>query len=578
MAGNGKQTANHVINPFIKIAMYSSKKNILQLVSLLKAHRVKHLVLSPGSRNAPVIQSLANDDFFCCHTVVDERSAGFYAIGIAQYTGRPTALCCTSGTAVLNYGPALAEAFYQQIPLIFITADRPAAQIDQLLGQTLPQPGIFGPLAKKSVHLPEITSGQDFWFCNRLINEALLEATHRQPGPVHINLPLSEPLFEYEDIDPPPPARIISRYEPEPTSFHPYGERFRNFRRPLLLVGQQTDGELLQPLCELQNRHHCVVLAEHPANLPASYFIRNFDALLFSLSENEQPLYAPDLLLTVGGHLVSKRIHRFFRDNPTKEHWHISADGKIVDTYRRLTDVIETKAAPFLAYLAGQKEREPSPAADENTFFRQWHFRSRQIPEPTGAYSDLMAAGALMKALPENACLQLANSSSVRLAQLFRPAAERLRIFSNRGTNGIDGCLSTAVGQAGVNPDLTFLLIGDLAFFYDMNILWNRPLVPGLRILLNNNQGGEIFYTLPGFVASPQTEKHIAMRHTETACDWATSRGLIYLSAHNRQSLEDAMPAFVDRRTEQPMLLEVFTSPEENAKTLLRYNLSLKGR
>ena len=551
--------------------MYSSKRNILQLVSLLKAHEVKHIVVSPGSRNAPVVQSLAGDDFFVCHSVVDERSAGFYALGIAQYTARPAAVCCTSGTAVLNYAPAMAEAFYQQIPLVCITADRPAAWIDQMAWQTLPQPGVFGTLARKSVQLPEITSQQDEWFCNRLINEALLEATHRQGGPVHINIPLSEPLSEYTE-EPLPPARTIRRYVPPPAFSPSFKVRFRNSRRPMILAGQQANAELFPYLVRLEAMRRCVILAEHPSNLPSCYFIRNFDALLASLPEKEQPLYAPDLLITTGGHLVSKHIRRFFQAHPPAEHWHVRPDGKITDTYQCLTDVIEAQASHFIAYLAKQEQQA---AAGQKIFFGQWQSRSLRIPEPAAAYSDLAAAGLLLKNMPENACLQLANSSSVRLAQLFRPAAQHLRIFSNRGTSGIDGCLSTAIGQACVNPGLTFLLIGDLAFFYDMNVLWNRQLPAGLRILLNNNGGGGIFQLLPDFPKSAGTEKHIAVRHTQSAWAWAESQGLHYLAVSDRQELQAAIPSFVAPAGSRPMLMEVFTSQENNTEVLRSYYASL---
>ncbi|MDR2389367.1 MAG: 2-succinyl-5-enolpyruvyl-6-hydroxy-3-cyclohexene-1-carboxylic-acid synthase [Tannerellaceae bacterium] len=554
--------------------MYSSKQQILQLLVLLKAHGVRQVVLSPGARNAPVVQSLAGDPFFVCHSVVDERSAGFYALGIAQYTGQTVAVCCTSGTAVLNYAPSLAEAFYQQLPLVYITADRPPARIDQMEGQTLPQPGIFGPLAKKSVQLPEITSDRDEWYCNRLLNEALLAATHPQGAPVHINLPLSEPLFEYT-ANPLPPARTIHRHEPLWASFHPLGERFRRFRRPLLLVGQQTDATLLAPLDCLEQTHRCLILAEHPANLPPRRFPGNFDALLRSLPEETLPLYAPDLVITLGGHLLSRHIRHFLRTHPPREHWHVSADGKITDTYQCLTDTVVGKASHFAAYLAGQDP--PGECADaRREYLLRWQSASLGIPEPEAEYSDLAACGALLRAMDDHACLQLSNSSSVRLAQLFRPAANHLRIHANRGTSGIDGCLSTAVGQACVNPGLTFLVIGDLAFFYDMNILWNRRLPPRLRILLNNNGGGGIFPTLPGFVPTPEARQHILVRHSQSARSWAESQGLAYLGVSNQQELQDAIPPFVSPEGNQPMLMEVFTSQEKNTEVLLRYYASLR--
>jgi 2-succinyl-5-enolpyruvyl-6-hydroxy-3-cyclohexene-1-carboxylate synthase len=554
--------------------MYSSNKSVLQLVSLLKAHAARQVVLSPGSRNAPLIQSLACDPFFTCHTVVDERSAGFYALGLAQYTGERVAVCCTSGTAALNYGPAVAEAFYQQIPLVFVTADRPDAWIGQRAGQTLPQAGLFHSLVKKSVHLPQIASAEDEWYCNRLINEALLETTRRGCGPVHINVPLAEPLFVYEESRL-PEARKIRLGRPPSGAFGAYGARFLRFRRPMILAGQSAGGRLPVSLDKLSGAQDCVVLAEHLSNLSPSRYVCNFDALLHAVPEEALPDYAPDLLITFGGHVVSKRLWQFLRAHPPVEHWHVSADGEIADTYQCLTDVVEGEASRFVDCLAEQT-RQPAPG--RKAFAARWLAASALIPEPEAEFSDLMAAGAFMKALPEGACVHLANSSSVRLAQLFRPVAGSLRIFSNRGTSGIDGCLSTAAGMSAVSKSLTFLLTGDLAFFYDLNALWNRPLSPKLRILLNNNGGGQIFYSLPGFGTSAIAERHIAVSHTENAGIWAERQGFVYLPVSGGPELLSRMPVFTAGEGDKPVLMEVFTRKEKNAEILRNYYASLKGR
>jgi 2-succinyl-5-enolpyruvyl-6-hydroxy-3-cyclohexene-1-carboxylate synthase len=556
--------------------MYSGKKNILVLVSLLRAHGVRQVVLSPGSRNIPIVSSLAADAFFTCHTVVDERSAGFYAIGIAQQTGRTVALCCTSGTAVLNYGPAVAEAFYQELPMIVITADRPAAWIGQMAGQTLPQHGVFGALVKKSVQLQEIMSEEDGWYCNRLINEALLATHHHGRGPVHINIPLSEPLFECSEATL-QETRVINRRRTSQTVFPGvYGTSFLARRRPMILAGQSTGYDAFTELDRLIGTHDCVVLTEHISNLPLSRYIRNFDALLCSIPPGELPNYAPDLLITIGGHIVSKRIRQFFRANPPVEHWHVSPGGDIVDTYQCLTDVIEAEGRDFIAWLAAQ----PQPAGRTNDYAMRWLSHSRRLTEPDdrAGFSDMMAVGRLIKAMPEEANLQLANSSSVRLAQLFSLRG-RHRVFSNRGTSGIDGCLSTAMGQAAVSPGVpTFLIIGDLAFFYDINALWNPQANPSsLRIMLNNNGGGGIFHTLPGLESSGVTDRHIAATHASNARGWAESLGIIYLPVSNVEELDRHLPAFTSSETSGPMLMEVFTSKEKNAAILKDYYTSLKA-
>jgi 2-succinyl-5-enolpyruvyl-6-hydroxy-3-cyclohexene-1-carboxylate synthase len=339
----------------------------------------------------------------------------------------------------------------------------------------------------------------------------------------------------------------------------------------MVIAGQSFDSEMVHGLNILIEMHDCVVLTEHLSCIPPRYFIRNFDAMLYSIPEKEWKNYAPDLLITVGGHIVSKRIRQFLRANPPGEHWHVSPSGEIVDTYQCLTEVIEADASDFINFLSEHESDVPI----QKPFTTRWRSGSMFLPEPKVAFSDVMAVGALMKALPEYANLQLANSTSVRLAHLFRLKGYQ-QVYSNRGTSGIDGCLSTAVGQAAVSQNLTFLLIGDLAFFYDMNALWNRQLSKNLRILLNNNGGGEIFHTLPGFKPSEAMEKYVIASHTWSAKAWAEDRGFAYLSVSNEQELNAQMPAFTAKEGDKPVLMEVFTSKEKNAEILQNYYNTLK--
>ena len=222
--------------------MYTDKKNILQLVALLQAHGITKIVLCPGSRNIPIVHTLSNHPDFTCYAVTDERSAGYFAIGLTLNGGKPAAICCTSGTALLNLHPAVAEAFYQNVPLVVISADRPAAWIGQMDGQTLPQPGVFQSLVKKSVNLPEIHTDEDEWYCNRLINEALLEMNHHGKGPVHINVPISEPLFQFT-TDTLPEVRVITRYQGLNVYDRDYNDlidRMNKYQKRMIIVGQMN--------------------------------------------------------------------------------------------------------------------------------------------------------------------------------------------------------------------------------------------------------------------------------------------------------------------------------------------------
>lgn len=561
--------------------MYSNKKNVLQLVALLKAHRIHQIVLSPGSRNSPIVHSFAVDSFFTCHTVVDERSAGFYAIGVILHTGKPAAVCCTSGTAVLNLGSSVAEAFYQQLPLLVITADRPAAWIGQMAGQTLPQPGIFNTLAKKSVQLPEINTPEEEWYCNRLINEAIIALEHNSSGPVQVNIPLSEPLFEYT-VEKLPEVRCIQRCLPHKAidahmEKEGFGSRFKNYKKRMIIAGQllpQTE-EFCNVLEKLAREHDCIILAEHLSNIRSPYIINSFDALLYTLSKEEQEIYSPDLLITFGGHIVSKRIKQFLQKYKPEEHWHISPSGEIMDLYQCLTHCIEGGASAVLNYLASSNQ----PANDkEPSYISLWKESLQALPSvEIKDFSDMFIVQELLGAIPADSSLHLANSSSVRLAQLF-PLKSNTTVYCNRGTSGIDGCLSTAVGYAAVSSRLTFLLIGDLAFFYDMNGLWNRQLNKNLRILLNNNGGGEIFYALPGLNKSEALETYISASHQTQAKAWAESVGFTYLSASNERELKEAMPAFIDNKEGKPILLEAFTSMEMNTGILRNYYHELKKK
>jgi len=567
--------------------MYSDKKSVLQLVALLKAHDITHVVLSPGSRNAPLIHSLATDRDFTCYSIVDERSAGFFAIGVSEALRRPVAVCCTSGTAALNLAPAVAEAYYQQLPLLVITADRPPAWIGQMDGQTIPQTALFGRMVRHSVQLPQVRDSEEEWYCNRLINEAILSLDNRVKGPAHINIPLSEPLFRFTTPTL-PPVRVIRLTKPGYTLPEEarYRERFREFSKRMIIVGQLPPENGLADLLErLRKEQGVVVLADHLSNVPPGETSR-FDVLLRSATAEELQELTPDLVITLGGHIVSKRLKQFIRTAALREQWHISPAGEVTDTFQQVTDIVRSDNETFLRYLAeipsdtmsalsgntSTTFHSPTTASGNpsTTFAETWKNACAAVTAPEAAFSDLYAVGALMRSIPSDATLQLANSHSVYLAQLFDLPSPVHR-FCNRGTNGIEGSLSTAVGYAAASGRLTFLLTGDLSFFYDMNGLWNRHLTPNLRILLNNNGGGEIFHTLPGMNGSEVLNDYIAAAHTTGAKAWAEQQGLRYLAARNAGEMQQQLPVLMNRESDKPVLLEVFTSMEENREQIASY-------
>ena len=552
---------------------YTDKKSILQLAALLKAHGVRKMVLCPGSRNIPIVQTLANVPDFTCYQVTDERSAGFFALGLALNGGGPAAVCCTSGTALLNLHPAVAEAFYQQIPLVVISADRPAQWIGQMDGQTLPQPSVFGGLVKKSVNLPEVTTEEDEWYCNRLINEALLEVDHHGRGPVHINVPVSEPFFLLPVAEL-PQARVITRYQGLSVydkDYQPLIDRLNRYQRRMAVVGQMN-------LIYLFDRKYIKMLYKHFAwftenisnkTIPGMP-IRNIEPLLCSMDAEAQQKMRPDLLITYGGHIISKRLKKFLRKYPPLEHWHISADGEVVDLFGALTTVIEMDPFEFLEKIAPLLEnRTPE-------YPRQWETLSKGIPAAHFPYSEMSAIGKVLTSLPAPCSLHLANSSAVRYAQFFN-LPEEVEILSNRGTNGIEGSLSTAIGYATASSKLNYIVIGDLSFFYDMNALWNPNYGSNIRILMLNNYGGEIFHALPGLELNENARRFVTATHKATAEAWAKDREFEYLAAHNETELDEALTRFMEPSvTTRPMLLEVFTDKNTDIELLKEYYHHLK--
>lgn len=529
------------------MAEMSDKDGLRELAALMQAHGITRCVISPGSRNAPIAMTLEAAGFEC-RTVVDERSAGFAALGWAQQVQSPVAVCVTSGSAVLNLHPAVAEAYYRRIPLLLLTADRPSAWIGQQDGQTLPQPGAFGALVRAAFQLPE--GDEDGWETNRIINEALLELRHRAGGPVQLNIPLGEPLFSTTE-EPLPQPRIIRRTELVSMTADDEDmllAQVAALPRRMILVGQLPQDAAIPP--ELVTEKQFATVGENLSN--TRLLCNRPDALLSRGTDG----MAPDLLITVGGCIISKRLKQLLRAKPPKEHWHISPDGELCDTFCALTRCIEGSADEIwelLAAFAGEGDAD---------FVSRW---AAEPPEFSAAYCGISAVGAAMTALPENAVLHLGNSSAVRYAQLF-PLKEGVHVECNRGVNGIEGCVSAALGYAGGDTRLQLLICGDLSFFYDMNALWMPGISNRVRILLLNNSCGGIFSAI-GAPKSPL----VSAPHRATAEAWALSCGFAYRAARHETDLISCIDFLLSEGADSPRLLEVFTDAESDAAILKQF-------
>ena len=555
---------------------------IRELVTLLDRYAIRHLVLCPGSRNAPLLHALSHGiEGATCYSIVDERSAGFYALGVAIATHSPVAVCCTSGTALANLYPAVAEAYYQGIPLIVISADRPEIWIGQMAGQTLPQPEIFGSLVRKAIHIPEPHTAEERWYSNRLLNEALLATQYPLPGPVHINIPLADPSISLAETPMEEeeraenvrgatpcgmlPGRYIELHRSlrlDPTLLTDLIQRLPRFRRKMILLGQETWDilEAAKPFPQVL-RKHFFCLGESLCNREVS--LCSFDALLASLTEEEKEELQPDLLITMGGHIVSNKMKQYLRTHPPREHWHISLDPSVVDLFHTLTDLIIAPPEDFLEALSESISREKL-----SLYAEVWQKRVEQLPAPQMYYNSLGVVGSLIAHLPsEPFVLHLANSSAVRYAELF-PKPHPIVTLCNRGTSGIEGSLSTALGFASVRTaELQIIVIGDLSFFYDLNALAIQDIGKHVRVLLLNNKRGSIFQSLPTLEMDRLSQKYITAEHHSEAKGWVESSGWDYYSVKGSEELQETMPLWL-ASGEYPKLLEVFVEADREIAEL----------
>lgn len=491
--------------------MYSDKENVNILTSLLVAHGIHHAVVCPGSRNAPIVHNLNECPDIQCYPVTDERSAAFYALGMAQILRQPVVVCVTSGTALLNVAPAVAEAYYQHQPIVVISADRPQQWIDQLDGQTLPQPDALGRFVRRAVSLPEPHNDEERWYCNRLVNEALIE----KHAPVHINVPITEPLFGFS-VPALPRERKIDFTPADATNItltH-VCRMFMQAKRPMLIAGQP-----MNPL---------------------------MDEAVAKIGDDES--FTPDFVLYTGGSIVSKRLKHFLRK--AKETWVVNREGEVTDTFMNLTHVIQGDGEVVADMIRFNLEEMPHP------FVQKWEAllsALRQQTDASGPPYSQAAAVRYFEARRGTSIVHYANSMAIRLANTYAKAP----VYCNRGVNGIEGSLSTAAGCSLVTDDPVFCVIGDLSFFYDQNALWNQNLRGNFRILLLNNGKGGIFDMLPGLEKSPARDKYVAAAHHTTAEGICQQNNIHYLCAEDKEQMQQDIDWLITAESKRPLLLEV---------------------
>ena len=546
--------------------MISQKKQIQQLAGLLIAKGIHQVVISPGSRNGPMIHTFYGNKKFFCRVITDERSAAYFAMGLSQETGEPVVLTCSSGTAALNYAPAIAEAYYQHVPLIVLTGDRPGYWIGQLENQCIPQNNIYKDFVKKEISLPLGESEDELWSAGRDISECLNLLLREDAAPVHINIPLKEPLHEFTNEDL-PKVKVIEDLSVSlklaAESLEKLKTLYNKSDKILILSGQQSyDPQLENILLQLSEKTGALVLKEHISNLKSSDFCSSIDSIVSSFSEHNKE-FCPDILITFGRQVVSKTVKQFLRENPPAEHWHISNSGAHNDTYKSLTRVIRMNPSEFF------KQIIPELKTKDRTYFDCWKEREQLVNSLRDdfikkiPFCDLKVYDIIRQYIPEHSVIHLGNSSPVRYSLICDPVKDAI-YYSNRGTSGIDGCMSTAIGFASSSNLINTLIIGDLSFFYDSNALWNKYIGKNIRIILINNGGGNIFGMIKGPSLSPAFKDCFLTDNDKNASSISETFDLDYFSAKDEYSLQKSLRQLYMKERSKPAILEIFTSEDVN--------------
>ena len=549
--------------------MYPKIPLAQSIIEICQQKGIQHIVISPGSRNAPLTIGFTNHPYFKCYSIADERCAAFFALGIAQQIQKPVVVVCTSGSALLNYYPAIAEAFYSQIPLIVISADRPQNKIDIGDGQTIRQENVFANHSLYNANLREAISVEN----DNLIQMALHVAV-TQKGPVHINAPFEEPLYE-----------TVSELQVQPEIID-FNTKIKSFSlgnstietwdkatKKLILVGELFPNSVEQKYLDvLANDPSVVVLTEKTSNLHHLTFIDQIDTLITPFTDEDFKYFQPEILLTFGGMVVSKRIKAFLRKYKPAHHWHVD-ELRAYDTYGALTNHFETKINTFLSQLLTENVIESTYKSNIATIWKDRVAKHKEYNAKI-PFSDFKVFDFICQNLPKNIQLQVSNSSAIRYLQLF-DLEKSIQVFCNRGTSGIDGSTSTAIGAASATNLPTILITGDISFLYDSNALWNNYIPKNFKIILLNNSGGGIFRILPGHQETETFNTYFETSHQLNASHLAKMYNLEYFEANDQLSLEEQCKVFL-YQNEKPSILEIFTPEKENDGILLGFFRSLK--
>ena len=558
------------------------------------------VVISPGSRNVPLAIGFASNKKFNCYSVVDERSAAFFALGLSQKSKKPTILICTSGSALLNYYPAIAEAYYSEIPLIILSADRPEYKINIGDGQTINQSDVFeknilysNSLNQDCIHATEeiIKSNsqniidikddnlrleklqKSIQVKNEKIIEKAFNLSLNKMQPVHLNVPMEEPLYDFFS-KPSIKVKVLKKSEKArvDTNFSKHYSQISKAKKILILIGASDKGLLSKKsIDKINSKSSMVVLKEHTSNIDEDSFISNIDRLIgpIELKANSDSLFedlSPEIIISLGGMIISKKVKTFLRNYKSRMHIHI---GNNISKDSFYNGVEHVKASPdkFFENIEAKKIESDYRKIWQNIDNKNLEFHNRYLKVTN--FSDLKVFEILTNRIPKKYEIHVANSTPIRYFQLFDLKNNNI-MFANRGTSGIEGSTSTAIGSS-VNSDSPVTLItGDLSFFYDVNALWNKHIPSSFRIIIINNSGGGIFKILPGYKENDLFSEFIVTKHDLSARSIAKMFNFHYTKVSSKFGLNFALRTFF-KNSKKPKILEIKTSGMKSTKILKDY-------
>ncbi len=564
---------------------------IYDIAPLCAEHGLTDVILCPGSRCAPLTVAFARHPAITTRTISDERSAAFIALGIAQQKQQPTVLVCTSGSAAYNFAPAVAEAFYQEVPLLIFTADRPKEWIDQWDGQTIQQNGLFGAHVKKSFTLPEDYDHPDsVWYIQRVVNEAIHLSRSFPQGPVHVNVPLREPLYpaKGEQINYSTP-HVITEKETipslSPTEKEEILASLKKYTKVLVVAGHQEYNDGLHKVADrFSKKFHAPIIGDVISNFHGlENTIRFSELIVGKANASVLTSLQPELLITIGNSVISKSLKLYLRKHKAVEHWHIQPASRVPDPFQSVSKIIRTTPKQFFEELVIDKLESDFASQKKENYYSLWQAEEHRVQRVHENYfkqvdfHELSVIQQLIHALPIRCNLHLSNSMAVRYANLIGLTSQQkgVHVFANRGTSGIDGCTSTAVGNALVSDIPTILITGDMAFFYDRNAFWHNYPVPNLHVVVVNNHGGIIFGMIDGPSHIAEAEEYFITQQKLTAKNLADEFGFEFTLLDSGKKTKNALKDFFEFGS-KTKILELHSDKKSAQEAYTQFNSQIK--